>query len=96
MKPSPLGLILVGLFSFSCVDLRFYKSSPNQVSSKETSSLVLSRRKEKLKRKQRKYKNKKFKRNFDCYVKKHKFRSSQTKSTRHLNQRSLRRMYRNC
>jgi len=90
------ALVLTGIFSFIIIDLRLFRGRTKNFVSQDVASFELSDRKENLKRKQRKYQNKKYKKHQSFKQKVLKWKGTQSKSTRHSNQRALRRMYRNC
>lgn len=88
-----LVILLAGLFSFFYIDLSLFRRSTQGFLLGTTVTIELSESKEKLRRKQRKYKNRKFKKR-PLYLQKHfKFDSTKSKDRRSSNQRDIRRMH---
>tara|TARA_Y100000748_G_scaffold225242_1_gene189728 strand:+ start:444 stop:716 length:273 start_codon:yes stop_codon:yes gene_type:complete len=88
--------IVVGLFSFFYVDLNLFRQRSPGNNNKVSISIEVNDQKEKLKRKRQNYKNKKYKKKI-VYKKQHfALKGTHAKDKRFSNQKTLRRMYRNC
>jgi hypothetical protein len=90
-----LVIILTGLFSFFLFDPQINRRQRRGVTSTAFIEVSLFEQKERTKRIQRKYKNKKYKTRKLYPEKRFKYRHTRPKDSRFSNQKSLRRMYRN-
>ena len=88
-------IFITGLFSFLLFDLNLFRKYGQHSFSYEPTHLVRSDQKEKLRKTQRQYKNRKYKQKTNYRNKKLKYTDSKSRDKRFTNQKSLRRMYRN-
>ena len=90
-----LVIIVTGLFSFFLFDISLFRRQRREIVVHATIEIELSNHKEKLRRTQRKYKNRKYKKRESFPTKRFKYSKTTPKDSRFSNQKSLRRMYRN-
>ncbi|ATH08576.1 hypothetical protein BIY24_11635 [Halobacteriovorax marinus] len=89
-------IIFVGLLNYVLFDLRKARVSLLQKAQATSYELSDEKNQRSEKKQQRKYKNKKYKKRKFYQSKNYYARSTSSKDKRYSNQRTLRRMYRNC